>query len=288
MMGYVDISHRFFGGVSKHIKDYFSDIHEDLQKANITYTLEEYLSVALFTTSVTFLVESALFAFIFGLLSLHIVITIILSVTLSLTISGILFFLFYSYPVTVAKSRGNKIKKILPFSVAYLATMSSSKLPPIVLFKTLSNFKEYGEVAKEAASIVQDVETLGMNFSTALKRQAKRTASPEFRELLWGINTVTSSGGDLTSYLEQKSDELMREYKRRIRKYAQDLSLFVEIYLTLVITGTIFFIVLSSVVSAISGDISTVLLQSFVVFVLIPLTSLGFILVIKSISPLES
>lgn len=288
MMNYVDISHKIFGSTSKSVKSYFLDIQDDLHMANIVYTLEEYLSIALFTTSLTFLVEASLFAFIFGLVGFQAIITLVLAFTLSITVSGLLFFMFYSYPITVAKSRGNKIKKLLPFSVSYLATMSSSKLPPIMLFKTLASFKEYGAVAEEANDIVQDVEALGMNFSTAIKRQVKRTPSADLRELLWGINTVVSSGGNLTSYLEQKSEELMAEYRRRIRKYAQDLALFVELYLTLIISGAIFFIVLSSIMSAISGGITTILMQSFVVFVLLPLTSIGFILIIKSISPLES
>lgn len=286
-MSYVSVSHKFFGGLSRYLKGYFVDIQDDLQMANIPYALEEYLSVALFTTVLTLFVEAALFGFIFGLLNFSLIVNILLSFTLAATISGLLFFLFYSYPITVAKTRGNKIRKLLPFSVSYLAAMASSKLPPIALFKTLSKFKEYGTVSEEANNIVQDVEAFGMNMSTALKRQAKKTPSKELRELLWGINTVSISGGDLASYLDQKSDELMNDYKRRIRKYSQDLSLFVEFYLTLVISGAIFFIVLSSVISAISGDITTIIVQTFVVFILLPLISLGFIVLIKSISPLE-
>lgn len=287
MMNYAGISHRFFGGLSRAFRVYFLDIQDDLQKANITYTLEEYLSIALFTTSVTLFIEAAIFAFIFGLLNFSLPISILLAFTLALTVSGIIFFMFYSYPITTVKSRGNRIKKVLPFSVSYLAAMASSKSQPIMLFRTLSKFKEYGPVAEEANNIVQDVESLGMNFSAAIRRQAKRTASAEFREILWGVNTISTSGGDLAAYLMQKSEELIRDYQRRIRKFAQDLSLFVEIYLTLVITGAIFFIVLSSVVAAISSSLATVAVQSFVVFILLPLISLGFILIIKSISPLE-
>ena len=287
MVSYVSVSHKFFGGLSRYLKGYFLDIQDDLQMANIPYTLEEYLSVAVFTTAATLLIEAALFGFIFGLLNFSIIVNMLLSFTLAATVSGLLFFLFYSYPITKAKTRGNKIKKLLPFAVAYLAAMSSSKLPPITMFKTLSQFKEYGTVSEEANNVVQDVEAFGMNFSTALKRQAKRTPSAELRELIWGINTVSSSGGDLTSYLSQKSNEYMNDYKRKIRKYSQDLSLFVEMYLTLVISGAIFFIVLSSVVSSISGDITTIIVQTFVVFILLPLISLGFIVLVKSVSPLE-
>ncbi|MBI2971226.1 MAG: type II secretion system F family protein [Candidatus Aenigmarchaeota archaeon] len=286
MISYVNLSYRLFEDIVKLIKPYFLDIRDDLHRANLNYTLEEWLATAVFTTAWTFFLETIGLSFIFGLLAPP-VIAIVLGLTLSLALSGLIFFLFYSYPATKAKTRESKIKKMLPFSVSYLSTISSAKVPPIVLFKTLAQFEEYGELAKEAGNIARDVEVFGMTFSEAVKKQSKRTPSTEFRELLWGINTVISSGGDLTIYLKNKGDELMNDYRRRIRKYSQDLSLFVEIYLTLIITGSIFFIVLSSIISAISGGLGTIFVQSFVVFILLPLLSIGFILIIKSISPLE-
>lgn len=284
---YAAIAFKTFGGFSKSIKSYFSDIQEDLQKASIKYTLEEYLSIAVFTVVVFFFIENIVFAFIFGLLGFSPLTSVFLGFTLSATASGFIFFLFYSYPIAMAKTRESKIVKVMPFAISYLATMSSSKLPPALAFKTLSKFKEYGEISRECGEIVQSMESFGMSFSNAIKRQAKRTPSREFRDLLYGIDNVVVSGGDLTSYLAQKSDELMNDYRRRIRKYAQDLSLFMEIYLTLIITGSIFFIILSSIVASLSGGLGTVSLQTFIVFILIPLISVGFILLVKSISPVE-
>jgi len=285
-MNYVYFSYRLFGDTAKAMKPYFLDIRDDLQRANINFTLEEYLSTAAFTVSLTFFLEAIFLAVIFGFLRFSIPVSLLLSITLSMTISGVVLFLFYTYPATLSKNRENKIKKILPFAVSYLATIASSRLPPIVLFKTLSSFREYGEVTEESKNITRDVEVFGMTFSAAVKKQAKRTPSRDFRELLWGINSILTSGGDMEFFLKQKGEELMGDYRRRIRKYSQDISLFVEIYLTLIITGSIFFIVLSSVISSISGGLGTIVVQSFAIFVLLPLFSIGFILILKSISPI--
>jgi archaeal flagellar protein FlaJ len=285
-MSYVNLSYRFFGNFSRSLRPYFSDVKEDLQKANMVYTLEEYLSLAFFTTIIAFLVECVFLSFLLGLF-VEPVLAVVLSLILASAISGVLFFIFYAYPTTVSKSRENRIRKVLPFAISYLATMSSSKVSPLVLFKTLSQFKEYGHVAEEAGEIANSVDLFGMTTDAAIRKQAKRTPSKELRELLWGINTVIATGGDLTSYLNKKSDDLMGDYRRRIRKYSQDLSLYVEIYLTLIITGSIFFIVLSSIIAALSAGLETVIIQTFVVFVLLPLMSLGFIVLMKSISPLE-
>ena len=283
-MSYAELSYRLFGGLVKYAKPYFSDIKEELRQANINYTLEEYLSVALFTVIFTFIIEASMLSFIFGLL-VSPAIAVILALTLSLAVSGLLFFLFYSYPTTASKSRGNKIKKILPFSVSYMATIARSNVPPITIFKTISEFKEYGELSKEAENIVRDVELFGMTTSAAIKKQAKITPSKDFRDLLFGINTMVTSGGNLGSYLKDRGNELMADYRRHIRKYSQDLSLYVEMYLTLIITGSIFFIVLSSIISTISAGLGTVLVQTLVVFLLLPVLSISFILLIRITSP---
>ena len=286
MIDYVKTAHNLFGNISRRIKFYFLDTKEELQRASLNYTLEEYLSVMLFTSTIMFVVENIILAFIFGLLFSPIV-AVFLSFTLSLAISGLMFFLFYSYPSTIARSKEKSIKKTLPFATSYLSTISSGKLSPIILFRTLAKFEEYGEIARESGHIARNVELFGMTLSAAIKKQARRTPSKEFSELLWGINTVISSGGNLTDFLKEKGEEFMSDYRRRIRKYAQDLSLFVEIYLTLIITGSIFFIVLSSIIATLSAGLGTVVLQTFVVFVLLPLLSIGFIALIKSISPTE-
>jgi flagellar protein FlaJ len=285
-MSYATFSYRFFGDVSRSLRPYFIDIKDDMLKANMSYTLEEYLSMALFTTLLTFVMEAAFISFILGLF-VDPLLAMVASLILSMGISGLLFFVFYAYPVTLAKHRNAGIKKVLPFAVAYLATMSSSKMSPITLFKTLSTFKEYGEVAEEAKNIANSVDIFGLTVSTAIKKQAKITPSKEMRDLLWGINTIITSGGDLTSFLKDKRNELMNDYRRRIRKYAQDLGLYTEIYLTLIITGSIFFIVLSSIIASLSAGIGIVVIQSFVVFILLPMLSIAFIVLIKSASPLE-
>ncbi len=283
-MSYVEFSYRLLGNLTKYFKPYFLDIKDDLRKANINYTLEEYLSMALFTTIVTFMLETGMLSFIFALF-VSPLISIILALTLSTTISGLLFFLFYSYPTTASKNRGNKIKKILPFSVSYMATIAKSNVQPITIFRTLGEFKEYGELSKESENIVRDVELFGMTISAAIKKEAKITPSKDFRDLLFSMNTMIITGGNLGSFLKDKSDEFMSDYRRRIRKYSQDISLFVEMYLTLIIAGSIFFMVLSSMISTIAAGLGTIMVQTFVVFALLPVLSIGFIVLIKATSP---
>ncbi len=284
-MNFKDFCLQTFGNTAAEIEGYFLDIKKDLQKANMEYTLREYLSVALFVCSLTFFLEGVMLTVIFYFITWDLISSLLLSFLLSITIAGLLFFSFYTYPSTVAKIREAKIKRLLPFATSYLATIASGKMHPLELFKGLAQ-ADYGEISKEARNIVRDVEVFGTTLESAIIRQAERTPSREFKELLWGVINVMHTGGDFSSFLKDKAEEMMAEYRRTIRRYSQDLALFVEIYLTLVLTGSIFFIVLTSVISFISGNITLTMIQGFLALFLLPGISIGFLILIKSISPL--
>ncbi len=286
-MNYTSLARMVFGGITNSIEGHFTEIRDDLQKANISYTLNEYISVMIFTVALTFFIEALSIVFILSIFGFGVAASVMIGLTSSAIISVLLFAFFYAYPVSKKRSRGNKIKKVMPFAVSYMATIASSRPTPVTLFSVMSKFKEYGELSKEAKLIMRDIELLGMTLSSALKRATKRTPSAEFRDLLWGIDSVISTGGNLPDYLQGKTNEAMAEHRRSIKKYSQDLSLYVEIYLTLVITGSIFFIVLTSITAALTGGVGTVALQTFVVLVLVPIISIFFIFMIKSISPFD-
>ncbi|MFB6215925.1 MAG: type II secretion system F family protein, partial [Candidatus Aenigmatarchaeota archaeon] len=158
-----------------------------------------------------------------------------------------------------------------------------------MMFEVLSDFTEYEEISKEAEKIRKDIELLGMTTLEALKRAARESPSKKFKELLWGISTTIRTGGDLSAYLQENAESYMRDYRRSLNEYSDMLSTMLEIYLTLVIVGSIFFIIITSIISAfgMSQAMGTLiaLAQFSVVFLLLPGISVGFIYLVKSVSP---
>lgn len=284
MTNYSRTCYRLAGGMIEPIRKYFIDLKNELQIAGMNFTLDEYLSMALFTSVVLFVLESALLGFVFGLFIPNIFLVVPLAVTLSFSMSVILFFIFYSYPKTISKRRAEQIDSALPFAISYMSAIASGNAPPYFMFRTISRIKDYGEIAKEAGIIARNMKMFGMNFSDSIKRESSRTPSKNMKEILWGINTTLLSGGDLKTYLREKADILIDEYRRKIRKYSQDLGMLVEIYLTLIIVGSIFFIVLTSIMG---GGADVIWIQFFIVFIFLPLMSIGFIALVKMRSPIK-
>lgn len=284
MTTYSRFCYKHFGSMIKPFRKYFLDVRADLRIAGLVFTLDEYLSMTFFTSLLTFLLEIVVMSFIFGLF-FNPFISVSLSTTLAFSLSGLVFFLFYSYPRALSKRRAEDIDKTLPFAASYLSAISVSNVVPTTLFSTISNFKEFGEVAKAAKNITRNIKLFGMNFTEAVKREAQNTPSKAFRELLWGINTTLTTGGDLGIFLREKTDSLMSEYRRKIRRYSNDLSMLIEIYLTLIITGSIMFLVLTSIM--IGAGFETVLIQSFIVFIFLPIMSTAFMVLIRLRSPIK-
>ncbi len=269
---------------------YFDSLKPDLQKAAISISLREYLSVLFVTPIIVFAFEFPLLFLITRFLpGFDLLLSLLFGFSVSLFFAIATFFGFYIYPSIKVSERKRKIDFVLPFATIYLATSSGGNAPHYFMFKILGEFDEFGELSKESLKIGRDCESFGLTIQEAIKNVAARSPSEEFKELLWGISTTISSGGNLTQYLHEKAMGFMQDYRRTLEKYNASVTTMLQIYLTLVIVGSIFFIVMTAVMGVFglaSGFAELIVLSQFmVVFVGLPVISIGFIFLIKRLSP---
>lgn len=264
---------------------YFEDLRPQLSKANIDVSLPEYLAMLVFSSFMAwvfslfvlgsiFIMKSGITGAIFGL-------------TASLLTGAGTMMFFYLYPSVLIRNRATKIRDTLPFATMYMSTLAGTGTPVQEIFRVLSEQEEYGEVSKEAEKISQDIETFGKDLSKALRRAADRTPSNDFKELMWGMNHVLTSGGSLRDFLRERARTLMNDYQRRVEEFADQLSLLVEMYITIVIVGSIIFTSMSAVMSSFtsySGNF-IVIIQMLAIFIILPLISGMFIILVRGLSP---
>lgn len=277
------LSMRLFGKYLVPYLDSFDNVKESLHKSGMQYTIHEYLSLIVFTTAIAFV---CLFfgSLIFVTLFIRTAAGYFAAVFISLVATIIAFALGYYYPTMQANNLKGKIDKSLPFAIFYMATTASSGAHPINIFRMLS--VRGGVVGEEANRIYTNVKTLGMDMVTALEKAASRSPSPTFAELLWGMVSILTTGGNLEAYLRGKTKTAMAQYRRALNDYAKTIALYTEIYITLIIVGSLFFIILLAILSPLVGG-NTLFLQTFIIFFMIPLVSIGFIMLLKGASPIE-
>jgi flagellar protein FlaJ len=272
-----------YGEIASKIAPNFEYVTEDLKRSGLRYTLIEYLSLSIFVSLIVFVVELPIITLILSFF-IHVVFAILLSFVFSGAGAVIIFFLFTTYPKARVSDLAAKIDKSLPFSVSYMTAAASSDAPPITIFKSVIKLDEYPELKEQGRNIIRDVDGLGMDILSALRRESRRTPSKEFKDLLLGIETTINSGADLIKFLNNKSISLFNDYQRKIKTYANTLSMIIEMYITIIIVGPIFFTILSSVMSMMGGIENILAMQVLVSFILIPAIStiLAFYISISS------
>jgi flagellar protein FlaJ len=275
-----------FKDISKRIADFFPALRSDLKKIDLKMSLEEYFALAIFTSFLIFLILLPIFSLVFTLLLPLYVFTYLSSFLIALGAAVLSFLFFIFLPTQIKKSKAKKIEDELPFATLYLSSISSSNLSLPQTLEIYEKASIHENVKKEVRNIIRNLKYFGMDILTALEKSIEKTPSKKMEELLWGILTTLRAGGNLTSYLKEKSKELFNEYLRKIYEFAQSLTFYIEIYLISVVLGVLFFIILTSIFAGIAGAAyNLVEIQFLLAFIFLPMIALIFMLLIRASSP---
>lgn len=276
------ISNHLFRDVSMKLskKSVFINMDKNLKKANLQYRTITYISITLFLTLIT-LIFSIGTSFFFGIENL------LRNFFIALIITILVFFVMFLMPSQKAESNRKKIENEIPFAVSNMASIASSEIEPTKIFSILALSKEFPQFSQECKKIVNQVNFYGYDLNTALKNVAKNTASTKFGELLNGISTNATSGGNLSIYLQEKSKDYMLDYKLSREKYANTLGVYSDIYTALLIAAPLLFMLLLVVISIIGSSIGGMSLQflSIVGIISIVVINILFLLFLELTQP---
>lgn len=284
-MNLSDLAVKLFYRRLKDYREFFEGLKDDLRGAYLSYTVGEWMSITLFYTLLSLALAFPIL-FVFTLLLLKPVLAIFITLLGSLIVATLVFTVLYFYPSIKASNRKSAVKDSLHYATLYMSTIAGTGAPPFTIFEILAKFEELGEISRVAKAIIRDIKGFGIDIADALERRAKRTPSATLRDLLFGIRTTITSGGDLRAYLTEKSRAYVKDYRRRLKKYTQTLSIFMEMYITVVIVGSVFVLVLSTIMSLMGGMLQQIkMIQMLLVTVGLPFMSAVFVLFLKMISP---
>lgn len=282
---YINFCYDQIGSYTLEYIEYFESLRPELTRAGIDASLPEYISAMLFTSGAvsvaSFVLSLSIFIISAGISG------IILAFGTGI-IFGVLTILgFYLYPSIRISDRSSKIEDQLPFAVLYMSTLAGTGTSRKEIFGNLSRTDEYNELSDEAEKIYRDIDQFGMDVQEALEKGAKRSPSDEWSDVLWGMNHVVTTGGSIREFLKERSSVLMNEYERRIEEFSNQLSLLIEVYIIMVIFGSIIFTSMSVVMTSFSDlDPSViVMIQLLATFLGLPLISFIFMIIVDGLTP---
>lgn len=266
----------------------FRSVAPLLRRAKLYITLEEYVSTAIFTILITlpffYWISYLILVEIYALPSF---IALILSFIFTITYVGGIIGGFLMYPSYKVDKIKRNIELNIPYATTHMATIAGTGVPIYLVFRIVGGFEEYGEIAKECRKIARNIEVFGYDTLTALSDSASETPSPSFKDLLWGVVSLIRSGGDLRSFLVEKAKMYMDNQKNLEEEYIDNLGLMAEMYTTIFVAGPVLFVVMATIMGSMGAlPIDLGLLFAIVIYLLLPVMSLGFILLIEATKPI--
>jgi len=270
-------------------RDKYEKLRDKLLSARIFVPVERWLSQAVFYSIIAAGVAVSVYILLrYLILSLLAEFTLSeFDIALSLMLALLAFLGTYAgfryYPSIKTWERKGKIDMNLPYAISYISAMASIGVYPFTIFKKLAGADEtYGEVSRELKLLVRDVELLGFDFITALKKLVATTPSSNMRAFLQGAVTTTLSGGDMGSYFVNTAREYMGERRKRYQDFIQTLELFAEFYVIGVVAAPLLLVVVLSIMVFLGG--ASIEGLSAIIYFVIPLGSAAFIFLVGTVS----
>lgn len=195
---------------------------------------------------------------------------------------------FYAPQISLSlqiSSREREINRLLSDTVSYMYALSIGGMNQLEIMEAIADSEDvYGELSKEFQSILNQTYYFDTDYRTAIRYQANETPSDEFSQFLSDMLSILSSGGDLNSFLDDKTETHLRNAKQNQEDLIEFLELFGEMYLNVSLLPLMLLILVT--IMQIMGSGSQMMLY-LVVYVLIPMIGVGFLVMMSTILPDE-
>ncbi len=96
---------------------------------------------------------------------------------------------------------------------------------------------------------MNQINVYGYDLVTALQNIARLSPSPRFSELLSGLSTAISSGGDLKTFFEKRAETLLLNYRLERERFTKVAETFMDIYISVVIATPMILLLLLVMIS---------------------------------------
>jgi flagellar protein FlaJ len=283
------LASELFRGFFQARREKYTKLRETLLKARMFVPVERWLSRAVFYSLIAAVSTVAIYILMrFLILSLTTEFSLdatdlMLSMLFALGTFGASYVGFSIYPRIKAWERKGAIDMNLPYAIGYISAMALIGVYPYTIFKKLAEAEEtYGEVSKEVQLLVRDVEFLGFDFITGLKKLIATTPSVNMRAFLQGAVTTALSGGEMGSYFVRTAEEYMEERRRKYEDFIDTLGLLAEFYVIGMVAAPLLLVVVLSIMVFLGG--ASLAGLSAIIYLVIPLGSAAFIFLVGMLS----
>lgn len=277
---YKRIAVGLFGPLADRSIASFAPLKVHVRNANLGILFRTWIAVIFLTTALVYLASVGVILLLQALLRWDAVIFLYYLVLIPVMTAALTFLLFYVYPLQKSKSMNKSIEANLPFALSHMSSIASSGIPPEIMFELIAKFNEYGEVSRQAKTIVRNMKTFGMSSTNAIRDVSKRTSSMSFRQILNGIDATIERGGSLNKYLAKMAETAFIDYRLKREKYLRTLSIYADVYTALLVAAPLMMLAVLGVISIIGGTVFGFTVRELILvttLVIIPIMNVIFL-----------
>ncbi|MGD8565468.1 MAG: type II secretion system F family protein [Candidatus Bathyarchaeota archaeon] len=285
----LSIAYQMMGARIDYILPLFKDLGSNLNISGIKVNLKAYVSLAALVTVITSTIVSIIIPCILTIFNIPIFPAILFGIGGGLFDIAFSTIGFYVYPLYKADKHKRELEEELPFTTGYMAILANAGVSPENTFQSISNLRKPFAISRDAENIVREVNLFGSDIISAIQKTSKWTPSERFRELMEGLISTIHSGGNLPRYLQDRSNEFMKLKRISLKKHSDTLSILSEFYVALLVTGPLLMVIMLTVMSMLGGGVLGVLspdlLLSLLTYLVIPIGSIMFLIILDIITP---
>ncbi len=268
----------------------FADLDSSLKRSGMKTNFKAYVSTTILASLLVFVsILLVVPTVLFFVVNLSLFLSLLFGVGLSLLGGVLTVVIFYVYPSYCADSLKRNLEDDIAFTAGYMSILAGAGVPADSIWRSLAHVDNSLSVSNTAKDVVRDVELLGFDIISSLENTSKRTPSEKFKELIEGFISVVHSGGSLVKYLRNRSEQYMKQKQIALKRFSDNLAVLAEFYVTLMVAGSLIFVVMLSVMAMLGGGIlgsldSRLVLQ-LLTYIGLPIGSVIFLVIIDMISP---
>ena len=225
----------------------FHELHVSLKKGGVLIAFKAYIAFMVLMSIVAFAVAIPV-SFILIPLITGMSFLSAMNFGFSLVIGAIAalvtMMVMYIYPGLKAGGRKGPIDKNLPYVTNFLTLLSSSNVPPSIIFESMAKIDTLKEVRLEFSNVIRDVELFGKDLLSSIVDNAKLTPNEQLGEILEGYVATVRTGGNPTEYLKITTETVTKERIGKLDVMLESRSAMAEIYIMMLVAAPLLFIVL--------------------------------------------
>jgi len=259
----------------------FGDPTEDIKKAWINLTADEYSSL-MFLISI---IASALSADILALLFVFIRIPWYIVPTAFVLVFFLSNATFRVYPIFLKSEISSSLSLRLPYLVMEMAALSDTGMTIEKIFESMLALEPDKYTRKVLSFIVRNIKIFGMDITQSLDATIKRSPSRDFAEFILSLKGALMTGSEVRHFLAEYSQKVMIDKKINLRYLIERLNIIAETFTTLFVVLPSVLLIMILLFTMISFKPYYYVFFLIITYGLIPLMGIFFIMLLEATRP---